>query len=129
MGHGYICSLAHRRKKTECGWHFSIRLAHAADTDVESNAARHRSDAHNLGEEIASAAPRRRSRLLKGDFQLISQLVFAVTAEAHALRRNVHSHGLFKPGNPLRMHADGNRESLPHATAPFGFVPMDISVS
>src|SRR5713226_6262707 len=128
MRRGRIWSLAHRRKKTECGWPFSTRLFHAANTDVEGNTPWHRSEAHHFVEEFAGAMPRRRSRVLKRDFQVIPERVLAVTAKAHALSRNVDGHGLFKPGNPFRMHADGNRECPPHTSAPFGLVTIGTSV-
>src|SRR6266852_8764278 len=123
-----ICSLAHQRKKTECRWPFSARLSHAANTDVESSAARQWSDAHHLGEKFAGAMPRRRSRICKRDFQVISQHILAVTAKAHALCRNIDSHSLFKPGNSFGVHANGNREAFARAPAPFRFAAMRISV-
>src|ERR1700737_3801944 len=80
---------------------FLARLRHAANADIKGNAPGRRSDAHNLGEEFAGAMPRRRSRILKHDFQVVSWLVLALTAEAHALCRNVDGHGFFKPGDPF----------------------------
>src|SRR5260370_5599718 len=123
-----IRSLAHRRQKTECRWRFSARLFHAANTDVQRNAALHWGDAHHFGEKFAGAMPGRRSRICKRNFQLISARVLALTAKAHALRRNVDGHSLFKPGNPFRITADRNCEGLAQAASPFVFTTMRISV-
>src|SRR5260370_7657776 len=123
-----IRSLAHRRQKTECRWRFSARLFHAANTDVKRNAALHWGDAHHFGEKFAGAMPGRRSRICKRNFQMISGRVLALTAKAHALRRNVDGHSLFKPGNPFRMNADRNCEGLAQAAAPFVFTTIRISV-
>src|SRR6266702_2059368 len=57
-----------------------------------------------------------------------TQRVFALSAKAHALCRNVDGHSLFKPGNSLRMHTDGNRQRPPHTAAPFRFARTGISV-
>src|SRR5260370_27474831 len=76
---GQICSVAHRREKTECVRQFSYCLFPSANADVEGNTLRHRSDTHNLGEEFASAVPRRGIRVLKRDFQLITYRVLPLT--------------------------------------------------
>src|SRR5260370_298120 len=106
----------------------SAYLFHAANTDVQRNAAREGSHAHHFGEKFGGAVPRRRGRICKRDFQAIPERVLAVTAKAQALGRNINGHGLFKPGNSFRMNANRNRESHPHAAAPFVFAMMRISV-
>ena len=72
-------------KRPNVAGQFSIRLFHAADTDVKRGATRHGSDAHNFRDEFPGAVPGCGSWIFKRDFQVLPGRVLALTAKAHAL--------------------------------------------
>src|SRR5260370_1202762 len=110
---GEISSVEHPGAKTECRQVFLNCLFDPANAHVEGEAVGNRSHAHNHSAKFAAAGPRRGSRICKRDIQMISKLVFAVTAKTHAVRRKVDGHGFFKPVNPPCTHANGQGQHTP----------------
>src|SRR5260370_23811280 len=125
---GEISSVEHPGAKTECRQVFLNCLFDPANAHVEGEAVGNRSHAHNHSAKFAAAGPRRGSRICKRDIQMISKLVFAVTAKTHAVRRKVDGHGFFKPGNPSWTHANGEGKHTPGTAASLRFATVAVAI-